>query len=64
MFSTGQIYFSLFFVIVFITSMYLVYKKDMSIHKTHYKGSSKWVFLGFMSFLAILLILKYFLKNN
>ncbi len=44
--------------------MILVYKKDIKIHKIHYKGSSKWVMLGFLSFLAILLLLKYFLKNN
>lgn len=63
MFSTGQIYFAIIFVIVFVTLMFFVYKKDLNLHKLHYKGSSKWVLVGFISFVAILFILKYYLKN-
>lgn len=63
MFSTGQIYFAIIFVIVFVTIMFFVYKKDLSLHKLHYKGSSKWVLVGFISFVVILFILKYYLKN-
>jgi hypothetical protein len=64
MFSTGQIYFALFFVIAFVTTMIFVYKKDLNLHKLHYNGSSKWVLVGFLSFVAILFVLKYYLKNN
>jgi membrane protease YdiL (CAAX protease family) len=63
MFSTGQIYFAIIFVIVFVTIMFFVYKKDLNLHKLHYKGSSKWVLVGFISFVVILFILKYYLKN-
>jgi len=63
MFSTGQIYFAIIFVIVFVTIMFFVYKKDLNLHKLHYKGSSKWVLVGFISFVIILFILKYYLKN-
>lgn len=64
MFSTGQLYFALFFVVSFIITMIYVYRKDLKLHKTHYKGSSKWVFIGFIVFIGILLFLKYYLKNN
>lgn len=64
MFSTGQVYFAIFFVIAFLIAMIYVYRKDLKLHKIHYKGSSKWVFVGFLSFIAILFILKYYLKNN
>lgn len=64
MFSTGQVYFAILFVIVFIILIFLVYKKDLKLHKLHYKGSSKWVLVGFLSFIGILFILKYYLKNN
>ncbi len=64
MFSTGQIYFAIFFVIAFVIAMIGVYKRDLKIHKTFYKGSSLWVLLGFLSFVAILFVLKFYLKNN
>ncbi len=64
MFSTNQLYFAIFFVITFTIAMIYVYKKDFKLHKLYYKGSSKWVLVGFLSFVAILFILKYYLKNN
>lgn len=64
MFSTNQLYFALFFVITFTIAIIYVYRKDLKLHKMHYNGSSKWVLVGFLSFVALLFILKYYLKNN
>ena len=64
MFSTGQFYFAGFFIIAFVSAMIYVYRKDLKLHKTYYKGSSKWVFVGFIAFIGILFFLKYYLKNN
>lgn len=64
MFSTNQMYFAIFFVITFVITMVYVYRKDLKLHKLHYNGSSKWVLIGFLSFIALLFILKHFLKNN
>lgn len=64
MFSTNQLYFAVFFIISFTIAMIYVYRKDLSLHKLHYKGSSKWVLIGFLSFVLILFVLKFYLKNN
>lgn len=61
MFSTGQLVFTAFFVIVFSFIIYMAYKKDASLHKKNYKGV-KWVGIVFVIFLIILFALKYFLK--
>lgn len=63
MFSTGQLIFALFFVIVFIAAMIYVYRKDLNLHRMHYKGSGK-VLLGFIAFIIILFIIKVYLKNK
>jgi hypothetical protein len=34
MFSTGQIYFAIFFIIAFVTTMVLVYRKDLKVLKS------------------------------
>lgn len=39
MFSTGQIYFALFFVIVFVLVLIWTYRKDLKLHKIHYKNA-------------------------
>ncbi|MPT33953.1 MAG: hypothetical protein E2604_02395 [Flavobacterium sp.] len=62
MFTSGQLYFALFFIIVFVTAMIYVYRKDLSLHKLHYKGSL-WILLAFFAFLVILFIIKLFLKE-
>lgn len=61
MFSTGQLVFTAFFVIVFSFIIYMAYKKDASLHRKNYKGV-KWVGIVFVIFLIILFALKYFLK--
>lgn len=62
MFSIGQIYFAIFFVIAFITTMIFVYRRDLKMHKLYYKGSYKIIFV-FIAFIATLFIIKFFLKK-
>lgn len=62
MFSIGQFYFAIFFVIAFTVAMIFVYRKDLKIHKLYYKGSYKIIFV-FIAFIATLFIIKFFLKK-
>ena len=62
MFSTGQTIFALLFIIVFVVTMILMYKKDKTLHSKNYKGV-KWVLLTFVGFVIFLFLIKYFLKN-
>lgn len=39
MFSSGQKLFALFFVVTFATVMVWTYRKDMKLHKIHYKNT-------------------------
>jgi hypothetical protein len=64
MFSTGQIYFAFLFVMAFVIASIYVYRKDLALHKIHYKGSSKWIFLTFILFIGLLFVIKIFLKKN
>lgn len=62
MFSQGQMIFALAFVIIFIVTMIVMYRKDLKMHAIYYKGSM-WVLLAFLSFIGILFVIKYTLKN-
>lgn len=62
MFTEGQLIFAAFFVVVFVAAMIYVYRKDLKLHKKHYKGSYK-VLIGFMAFIAILFFIKFYLKG-
>lgn len=62
MFSTGQLYFAIFFVIAFIITMIFVYRKDVKEMKTQYKGTY-WILIGFLSFIALLAVIKMFMKD-
>ncbi len=62
MFSNGQLIFAAFFVIVFIVVMIFSYKKDKQLHLKNYKGV-KWIGITFITFIIILFIIKYLLKN-
>jgi len=42
MFSTGQLIFVIFFVIVFVGFIAYSYRKDAKLHKKQYKGS-RWI---------------------
>ncbi len=62
MFSTGQWYFALFFVIVFIATMIYVYRKDLKELKSHYRGIY-WILFGFLLFIGLLFFIKFYLKD-
>jgi tryptophan-rich sensory protein len=62
MFTPGQLIFAILFVIVFVTAMIYVYRKDLSWQKEHYQGT-RWVLLGFFLFILFLFFVKFFLKN-
>jgi len=61
MFTTNQILFAIISFIVFVIAMVVLYKKDSAINNKYYKGS-KWVLLGFIVFIALLIFLKVSLK--
>lgn len=62
MFSTGQITFAILFAIGFIIIIVLSYKKDKNLHLKNYKGV-KWVAIAFVTFILILFLIKFMLKN-
>jgi len=62
MFSSGQWMFVVFFVIAFVILMFYSYRKDIALHKIHYKGSI-WILVGFVAFVIFLFFLKGWLKN-
>lgn len=62
MFTQGQLVFAALFVIAFIITMIYVYRKDISLHRLHYKGTFK-VLIGFILFIALLFAIKFYLKK-
>ncbi|AWX43469.1 hypothetical protein HME9304_00457 [Flagellimonas maritima] len=62
MFSTGQLIFAALFLIVFIIIITISYRRDKTMHQKNYKGV-KWVMISFVTFITILFLIKYFLKN-
>lgn len=62
MFSQGQLIFGLCFFIAFVIIMIFAYRKDLKLHKIFYKGNYK-VLLVFILFIAILFVIKIFLKR-
>lgn len=62
MFSSGQLAFAVFFLIAFIIVMIYSYRKDIVLHKKHFKGSL-WVLVGFLVFVGILVLAKHYLKS-
>ncbi|MAZ28848.1 MAG: hypothetical protein CL868_17440 [Cytophagaceae bacterium] len=61
MFTTGQWIFALFFVIAFVIFISMSYKRDKKLHKRYY-GGSKWVLVGFLIFVLLLFVIKFWLK--
>lgn len=57
MFSTNQLIFAGFFVVVFVGVMIYSYRKDKKLHSTFYKGSF-WILLGFLAFIGFLFLIK------
>lgn len=62
MFTKGQLIFASFFVVAFIFTMIYVYRKDIFLHRLHYKGAFK-VLIGFIVFIALLFVIKIYLKK-
>jgi len=62
MFSTGQLLFAIFSLIIFIIIMIFSYRKDKKLHRKQYKGSI-WVLVGFIVFVGLLVAVKLFLKG-
>ena len=62
MFTTGQIYFAIFFIIAFVITMILVYRKDLKILKPFYKGTY-YIFIGFIIFIGLLFLIKFLMKD-
>ncbi len=62
MFSTGQWIFAAFFLVAFIAVMIYSYRKDLALHKKYYRGSL-FVLIGFIVFIALLFVIKEYLKN-
>ena len=60
MFSKGQLIFAICFLIVFIIIMVFMYRKDLKLHKRYYKGST-WILLAFITFLAMIVAIKFVL---
>lgn len=62
MISSGQLIFAICFVVGFVILMIVSYRKDKQLHRKHYRGSF-WVLIGFLLFSALLLFLKWYLKD-
>ncbi len=62
MFSKGQLIFAILFAVVFIIIIVRSYRKDRNLHQKNYKGV-RWVGLAFITFIIILFVIKYVLKN-
>lgn len=62
MFSKGQLIFAVLFLIAFIFFIVRAYKKDSNLHKRNFKGVG-WIGLAFFTFIIILFVIKYILKN-
>ncbi|WNH07626.1 hypothetical protein RHP51_10415 [Thalassobellus suaedae] len=61
MFSKGQIIFGVLFFIVFAIIIGFTYRKDLKLHKKFYKGSY-WVLLAFISFIGLIVAIKFLFK--
>ncbi|UOB18323.1 hypothetical protein MQE35_03310 [Abyssalbus ytuae] len=62
MFTGGKLIFAVLFIIVFVLIMIYSYKQDKVVHQKSYKNA-KWVLIGFIIFLAVLLFIKYLLNK-
>ena len=62
MFSTGQLVFAVAFIIVFVTVLFFVYRKDVVVHKKYYKGTYR-ILIAFLAFIAVLFAIKLLTKD-
>ena len=63
MFTQGQLLFALAFFVAFIIIMIVSYRKDIKLHKLHYRGSI-WILVGFILFILSLFLIKTILKSQ
>ncbi len=62
MFSSGQLIFAAFFVIVFTVIMIYAYRKDIKLHRRYYKGSLG-ILAVFILFIITIVIIKKFIVS-
>jgi hypothetical protein len=62
MFSTGQIYFAIFFIIAFIITMIIAYRKDLKVLKPFYNKTYT-IFIVFLTFIGLLFLIKFLMKD-
>ncbi len=60
--SIGQIYFAIFFVVLFMLFIVWSYRKDLKLHKYYYKGSS-YIFVFILISIILLLFFKDYIKG-
>ncbi|WP_229719261.1 hypothetical protein [Winogradskyella schleiferi] len=58
MFSTGQLIFGILFFIAFVIVIAYQYRKDLRLHKLHYKGTV-WILIAFIGFIAMIAAIKF-----
>ena len=61
MFTKGQIYFAILFIIFFAIAIGYTYRKDLKLHKRFYAGSI-WVLIAFIAFIIFISAIKFFFK--
>ncbi len=57
MFSKGQLIFGILFAIAFTCIIAYTYRKDLKLHKIHYKGNL-WVLLALIGFIGMIVAIK------
>jgi preprotein translocase subunit YajC len=62
-FTTGRIFFMIFFVIAFITLMIYSYRKDIKNHERYYKGAGKKVLIYGGLIIAIFVTIRIIFGN-
>ncbi|MAX70457.1 MAG: hypothetical protein CMC76_05045 [Flavobacteriaceae bacterium] len=58
MFSNGQLIFGLLFFIVFVIIIGFQYRKNLKLHKQHYKGTI-WILIAFIAFIGMIAAIKF-----
>ncbi len=58
MFTTGQIIFGGLFAVAFVLILVYAYRKDLALHRKHYKGTV-WVLIAFICFVLFILSIKW-----
>jgi hypothetical protein len=56
MFSSGRIWFAVLFVLVFVTGLVWAYRRDLAVHRTHYRKAYR-VLFGILLAIALLVLL-------